>query len=246
MKRTMKITSVLLVLTVWMSGCSASFSLNGNTNTANTAKPANTASNSATNSANKSSSNTSSSNSTSKTDKPKTEIKDEEASKPKNAKKQPNAPTVPAEWVYYSDDTRGYGFSLPAGSTGDSASENGVDTFVAVTPDDITVIVFAFKDATLTKNDLLDRAEKGLNAMGETVTTGELKGESEDYAVADASSTASDGTKSKLKVLVATDVTDNYVMFVRSDEASYDAKKATMDMIWGSFEMYSGGSSGSN
>jgi hypothetical protein len=32
-------------------------------------------------------------------------------------------------------------------------------------------------------------------------------------------------------------------MFVRSDAAGYDAKKAAMDMIWGSFEMYSGGGS---
>lgn len=216
-----------------MTGCTASITTN--TTSSSPAKPANASS--------PASSSNSSNSSKPSSDKPKTEIKDEKAEKPKEAKKQPNAATVPAEWVYYSDEVKGYGFSLPKGSTGDSTSEGGVDTFVAVTPDDITVIVFAFKDSTLTKKDLLDRAEKALNAMGETVTTGELKGESDDYAVADASSVSKDGTKSKLKVLVGTDVTDNYVMFVRSDEASYDAKKATMDMIWGSFEMYSGGAS---
>jgi len=235
MKQTTKITSVLLAMTIWMTGCSASVSLN--TNTSNTAKPANTASNSA--------SNSSKSNS-SKSEKPKTEIKDEKTSKPKDTKKQPNAPTIPAEWIYYSDEARGYGFSLPAGSESETDAGSGVDTFVAVTPDNLTVIVYAFKDSTLTKEDLLDRAEKALTAMGETVTTGELKAESEDYAIADASSTASDGTKSKLKVLVATDVSDNYVMFVRSAESDYNAKKATMDMIWGSFEMFSGGASGNN
>jgi hypothetical protein len=236
MKRTIKLICVLLTFTLWMTGCSAT--LTTNTTTANTAKPANSASNTAS---------TSKSNTTSsKTDKPKTEIKDEKASKPKDTKKQPNAATVPAEWTYYADEARGYGFSLPAGSTGDSTSSNGVDTFVASTPDDISVIVYAFKDSSLSKEDLLDRAEKALNAMGETVTTGELKGESEDYSVADASSVSADGTKSKLKVLVATDVSDNYVMFVRSDEAGYNAKKATMDLIWGSFEMYSGGASGNN
>lgn len=239
MKGITKITSVLLALTIWMTGCSASVSLN--TNSTNTAKPANSASNSASNSGKSNSSNTSSNS-----DKPKNEIKDEKSSKPKDTKKQPNAPTIPAEWIYYSDEAKGYGFSLPAGSASENGASSGVDTFVAVTPDDLTVIVYAFKDSTLTKEDLLDRAEKALTAMGETVTTGELKAESEDYAIADASSTASDGTKSKLKVLVATDVSDNYVMFVRSAEADYNAKKATMDMIWGSFEMFSGGASGNN
>ncbi len=237
MKQTVKLTCVLLTLTLWMTGCSASFSTN--TGATNAAKPANSASNSTT-----ASSNTTKSNTMSNSTKPKTEIKDEKAAKPTNAKKQKDAPSVPAEWVYYADEARGYGFSLPAGSSGESSVEGGVDTFVAVTPDDLTVIVYAFKDSTLTKEDLLDRAEKALEAMGEKVTTGELTGESDDYAVADASSVSADGTKSKLKVLVATDVSDNYVMFVRSDEASYNAKKATMDMIWGSFEMYSGGASG--
>ena len=238
MKKTIKLTGVLLTLSLLLMGCTASVTTN--TNTATTAnKPANAPSNTA-NTSKPSNSNTSSK------EKPKTEIKDEKAAKPKDTKKQPNAATVPAEWVYYADEVRGYGFSLPAGSAGESSVEGNVDTFVAVTPDDITVIVYAFKDATLSKEDLLDRAEKALNAMGETVTVGKLTGESEDYAVADADSVASDGTKSKLKVLVATDVTDNYVMFVRSDVASYDKKKATMDMIWGSFEMYSGGSSGNN
>ena len=238
MKQTIKLTGVLLTLSLLMIGCSASFSTN--TSTSNAAKPSNAASNSTT-----ASSNTSKSGSTSKKEKPKTELKDEKAAKPKDAKKQPNTVNIPAEWVYYADEAKGYGFSLPAGSAGES-QVGDVDSFVAVTPDDITVIIFAFKDASLSKEDLLERAEKSLNAMGETVTTGELQGESDDYAVADASSVSADGTKSKLIVLVATDVSDNYVMFVRSDEGSYNAKKATMDMIWGSFEMYSGGSSGNS
>lgn len=210
----------------------------------NANKPATNATNSTTSNAN--SANTSKSNTASNSDsKAKTEIKDEE--KPKGeTKKQKNAPTVPAEWVYYADEAKGYGFSLPKGSTGESTSEDGIDTFVAVTPDDITVIVYAFKDPNLSKEDLLERAEKAMEAMGEKMTAGELKAESDDYAIADASAESKDGTKSKLKVLVATDVTDNYVMFVRSDAASYDSKKATMDMIWGSFEMYSGGASGGN
>jgi hypothetical protein len=240
MRETIKLTCVLLALALWITACGGGTPATNNTG--NSSKPANAANNAA------NSGSTNKANTTSNADtKPKTEIKDEKASKPAGeTKKQKNAPTVPAEWVYYADEVKGYGFSLPKGSSGDNASEGGVDTFVAVTPDDITVIVFAFKDANLSKEDLLDRAEKAMTAMGETVSAGKLTGESEDYAVADADSTSKDGTKSKLKVLVATDVTDNYVMFVRSDAASYDAKKATMDMIWGSFEMYSGGASGGN
>lgn len=235
MKKTIKLTCVLLTLTLLMIGC-------GSKTATNNAKPANAPGNTATNS----SSNTGNSNTSSNTDKPKNEIKDEKSSKPKDTKKQPNAATVPAEWIYYADEERGYGFSLPKGSEGESSVEGNVDTFVAETPEKITVIVYAFKDPNLTKEDLLDRAEKALNAMGETVKTGKLTNESEDYAIADATSESKDGEKSNLKVLVATDVTDNYVMFVRSSAADYEKNKATMDMIWGSFEMYSGGSSGNN
>lgn len=222
-----------------LSACSFEFSTNGNS--ANKpANAANNATNKPANAANNATNNTAAST--------KKEIKDEKAEKPKDTKKQPNAPTVPAEWTYYSDDAKGYGFSLPAGSQeGESGrTDNGVDYFSAETPQKVTVIVYAFKDAKLTKEDLLDRAEKSLNAMGETIKTGELKGESDDYAVADGTSESKDGTKSNLKVLVATDVTDNYVMIVRSSAADYEKNKATMDMIWGSFEMYSGGASGNN
>jgi hypothetical protein len=234
MKQTIKLIGVLLTLSLWMMGCSASITTNTTATTAN--KPANTASNTAS---------TSKSNTTSTTDKSKTEIKDEKAEKPKDAKKQPKAATVPAEWIWYSDESRGYGFSLPKGSVeGEKGTTDGVDYFSAKTPDDITVIVYAFKNKNLTKQDLLDTAEKMLNSMGETVKTGTLASENDDFAVADADSVNSKGEKSKLNVLVATDVTDNYVMFVASDTASYEAKKATMDMIWGSFEIYSGGASG--
>jgi len=235
MKRNLTLAGILCAGMI-LSSCSASITT-GN-NVANTNKPANTANN-ASNSANKSNT-TSNSNST------KTEVKDEKANRPTNTKKQPNAPTVPAEWVYYADEVRGYGFSLPKGSESGNDSTDGIDTFVGETPEKISIIVWAFKDKTMTKESLLDFAEKALNELGETIKAGELKGESDDYAVADGTSESKDGTKSNLKVLVATDVTDNYVMIVRSAAADYEKNKATMDMIWGSFEMYSGGASGNN
>lgn len=235
--------AMIVASALGMSACSASITT-GN-NAGNTNKPANTANN-ASNSGNSSNSNSGNSNSTSNSKK---EIKDEKAEKPAGeTKKQKNAPTIPTDWVYYADSTKGYGFSLPSGSVeGESGrTDNGVDYFTAETPQKISVIVYAFKDSSLTKDDLLDRAVSALEAMGEKVTPGKLTGESEDYAVGDATSESKDGTKSTLKILVGTDVTDNYVMIVRSATADFEKNKATMDMIWGSFEMYSGGASGNN
>ena len=40
------------------------------------------------------------------------------------------------------------------------------------------------------------------------------------------------------------DVTDNYVMIVGTEEAKFAANEKIIDMIWGSFEMWSGGASG--
>ena len=242
-----KFTTLAMVLSVafGMSACSASFSTGNNTPANNTTnKPATNAANNVSNSSN---ANANKSNTTSNTNSAKTEVKDEKAQKPTDdkIKKQPNAPTIPAEWVYFADEVRGYGFSLPKGSESSNDSTDGVDTFFGETSDKISIIVWAFKDKTMTKEDLLNFAEKALGNMGETITVGKLTGESDDYAVADADSVSkSGGEKSKLKILVATDVTDNYVMIVRSDVATYDTKKATMDTIWGSFEMYSGGASG--
>lgn len=225
--------AMIVATALAFSACSASFSTNTNAPANNTTnKPANAANNTS-NTANKA-------NTTSNTNTTKTEIKDEKAQKPTNTKKQPNAKTVPAEWVYYADEVRGYGFSLPKGSESSNDTTDGIDTFVGITPEKITVIVYAFKDKTLTKEDLLDFAEGALKNMGETITVGKLAAEDENYSIADADSVSQSG-KSKMNVLVATDVTDNYVMIVHTDEKSYESQKATMDMIWSSFEMYSGG-----
>jgi hypothetical protein len=45
-------------------------------------------------------------------------------------------------------------------------------------------------------------------------------------------------------VLVATDVTDNYILLVGSPESEFAANEAKIDTIWGSFDMLSGGASG--
>jgi hypothetical protein len=179
--------------------------------------------------------------------KPTTAVKDSkkpEGGTAKTAKKVP----VPDNWVYVYDEKKGYGFYLPEGSTGASETVEGIDVFVASTPApaEIAVFVLAYKDSKRTKEDLLDDAVKFLEGLGETVKAGSLTAEGDDYALADATTTAEDGTKSKMKILVGTDVTDNYVMIVGTDEAKFDAHKNVIDEIWGNFEMWSGGASGNS
>ncbi len=143
-------------------------------------------------------------------------------------------------WLYVYDSSKGYGFYVPGGTTGDWGKVNKVDTFAGYTPDNVGIYVFAWKDRKATRETLMENATSILEGMGETVTTGKIVGSSSNYSVAEATSVDGNGVKSKMRVLVGTDVTDNYVMIVGCDEADYDAKKATIDAIWGSFEMWSG------
>ena len=104
--------------------------------------------------------------------------------------------------------------------------------------------MLAYQDKTLTKEDLLKDAVDFLEGMGQKVTPGKLKGESDDYAVADATTVTDDGRKGTLRILVGTDVTDNYVMILGTDTDKFAANEKIVDEIWGSFEMWSGGASG--
>lgn len=164
------------------------------------------------------------------------------AGKANTVKKNP----VPKDWVYMYESKKGYGFYLPAGSTGNFETVKGINVFSAVTPapSEIAVVVLAYKDKRLTKDDLLDDAVDFLEGMGETVEAGDLTAESEDYAVAEASTVDEHGKKSRVKILVGTDVTDNYVMIVGTDASKFEANRTIIDAIWGSFEMWSGGASG--
>jgi hypothetical protein len=100
-------------------------------------------------------------------------------------------------------------------------------------------LFLAYKDKTLTKEDLLRDAVEFLEALGQKVTPGELKAESDEYAVADATTVHPERGKGKLRILVGTDVTDNYVMIIGTEEAKFAANESIIDSIWGSFEMWS-------
>jgi hypothetical protein len=234
MKNNIILLAAISAFGMSFTGCTASFST-GN-NPANTAKSVNTASSPA---ANK----TANSNTTAaKSDKPKPALTNEK--KPEGTAKTAKNNPVPSDWIYVYDESKGYGFSVPAGTTGGHDSSEGMDAFVASTPapSELGIVVLAFKDKTMTKDDLLNVAVKFLEEMGETVQAGKLTNESADYAVAEATTTQ-DGKKGKAKILVGTDVTDNYVMIIGGDDDKYSANVKTIDEIWGSFEMWSGGAS---
>lgn len=157
---------------------------------------------------------------------------------------QKSAEPSTGNWLYVYNSRKGYGFYVPPGSTGDWGRVRKVDTFAGATPNEVGIYVFAWKDRNATKETLLSDAGNILSAMGENVTTAEFVGAGGDYAVAEAASIDAKGVKSRMKVLVGTDITDNYVMIVGCDENKYNAKKDTIDAIWGSFEMWSGGGTG--
>ncbi|MBI3654498.1 MAG: hypothetical protein HY231_26000 [Acidobacteria bacterium] len=220
-------SSSLILLSLWISACG------GKTAPAtNTSKPANSNSAAA---------------AKKEPPKPQAELKNEAKPADMKTKDVPNKVPTPKDWIYYSDEVKGYGFYLPEGSKGDSSSASGVDTFTAETPSGIGVIIFAWKDKTETKESLLNEAVRIMKEdWQETVTAGKLQGESDDYAVAEAASVDAAGKKYKMKILVGTDITDNYVMFVYTDDSKFEANKSIIDEIWGGFEMYSGGAGGKN
>jgi len=157
-----------------------------------------------------------------------------------NALGKQKTPDSTSNWLYVYDNRRGYGFSVPADTTGDWGKVQNVDTFAGYTPNNVGIYVFAWKDKNANHEKLMESATKILEGMGETITTGKMVGSSNIYSVAEAISVDQAGVKSKMKVLVGTDVSDNYVMIVGCDEKDYEAKKNTIDAVWGSFEMWSG------
>ena len=170
------------------------------------------------------------------------------ASSAKTTKKPPESTSnpVPADWITMADEVRGYEFKVPKGTEHKTDTINGVDVYAANVPApyDINVLVFAFKDKTLTKDDLTKKVEGVLQSMGEDdVKVTDVKDLSDDYGLASISSNDKDGKTTKGKVLIATDVSDNYIVMIGTAADKFAANEKTIDEIWGSFGMASGGAS---
>ena len=172
------------------------------------------------------------------------------ASSPKAAaKKAPATNPVPADWIRMYDDVKGYEFMVPQGTDHKSQTVEGVDVYMASVPApyELGVMVVAFKDKTIGKDELLKRAENVLKSLGDKdIKIDAPKELNDDYSVATYSATDDKGKPEKGKILVATDVTDNYIMLIGGDGEKYAANEKTIDEIWGSFGMYSGGYSGNS
>lgn len=235
MKNKLITISAISVLAIGFGGCSASFSTNKSTATT----PANTTANAAKPAANT----TANTAATPKTDSSKSVVQNEK--KPEgSAKTAKKEVPVPADWVHLYDEGKGYGFSVPAGTTKETGNEGGIDFSALTTPSGIDIFALAYKNKKLTKEDLLRDAVAFLQGMGQKVTPGTLKAESDDYAIADATTVLEDGGKGKLRIMVGTDVSDNYVLILGTETDKFAANEKIIDEIWGSFEMWSGGASG--
>ncbi len=155
----------------------------------------------------------------------------------------------PADWETMYDPVRGYSFEVPKGTTEEhNESKDGVDVYIGTTPkpSELTILVVAFKDKKLTIDDLFKTSEGILKEFGFLLSHSKEEMLSDDYGLALGSLTDKDGKKYKVKILVATDVTDNYIMIVGTTESEFKAHEQEIDQIWGSFTMYSGGASGNS
>ena len=154
---------------------------------------------------------------------------------------------VPDDWVTMSDDKKGYSFEVPDGTEYSTEKSNGIDVFIAGTPEPsaVGVLVMAFKDPSLSKADLVKVAMGGLEGLGaKNIKVGNLTDLSPDYSLGSYTAINDEGKPVRGKVLVALDKTDNYVILVGAEESDYKANEKIIDAIWGSFSMRSGGASG--
>ncbi len=155
----------------------------------------------------------------------------------------------PADWETMYDPVRGYSFEVPKGTTEEhNEGKDGVDVYIGTTPkpSELTILVVAFKDKKLTIDDLFKTSEGILKEFGFLLSHSKEEMLSDDYGLALGNLIDKDGKKYKVKILVATDVTDNYIMIVGTTENEFKAHEQEIDQIWGSFTMYSGGASGNS
>lgn len=156
---------------------------------------------------------------------------------------------VPADWDVVYDEARGYEFSVPTGTLSDwQTVDDTTDVYIAKLPNpaEVAVMVVAYKDENTEKDKIVGIAKKVLESLGEKdVKFSDTKEElNDDYFLVEFTSKDEKGVVSKGKVLIAVDLTDNFLMFCVSPEASYKANEKVIDELWSSFSMYSGGNSG--
>ena len=154
------------------------------------------------------------------------------------------ARTVPDDWITVRDNVRGFDFQVPNGSKRDQVTKGNFTIYGAQVPkpNEIDVLVVAFKDKTRTKEDLFDDVDDVLEAAGcKDVKLSNKKEITTNFSECIVTYIDDDGsTPSKGKALVVTDKTDNYMMIAGSPAATFKVEEPTIDAIIGSLSMDSG------
>ena len=170
--------------------------------------------------------------------------------KKKSIPTEKQAHPVPDEWTELVDDVKGFSFSVPKGTKDHQESKNGVNIYVAEVPKphEVQVMAVSFKDAKKTKSDLIKDSLKIIESVGnKDIVAGEPQELNDDYSLTDVTcADSANGVKWRIRVLVAVDVTDNYLLLVGAPESEFKQSEETIDTIWGSFDMRSGGASGTS
>ena len=148
---------------------------------------------------------------------------------------------TPKEWMRFFDDVRLFEFYAPANSTMKDDSSDGVGawTITPPQPSAFDIYLFAWKDPDVSQDDLIAKASEFQKRGGATEVKVDHIEKVNDYSqIADYTVTEKDGTKRQGDILVFTDVTDNYMLFIEADNDKYQANKDTMDAVWQSFGLY--------
>lgn len=164
---------------------------------------------------------------------------------PEAVKKNP----APKDWDVFYDDVRMYAFAEPQGSeyTQDeldcSFSTDGKLSYWDITPPkpyEFHTSFISFKDASLSQDDLVDDAQAWLSGDdGATAVKFDEPIQINNRSkLVHYDATVADGKHQKGMVLVFTDVSDNYMLFVDIDGDKYDANDEIMDGVWQSFTIY--------
>ena len=154
------------------------------------------------------------------------------------AKQQP----VPKEWIELKDESKGFDFSVPAGTKGAQQDANGTLVYMAMVPPPMKIGIVVLASSKPIKA-LADDADDIIAKVFEETN---VKVVGTTNAIADGfqlieftSQDTKDATsKSHWKALMATNGPDSsYIMIVGSPETEFKANEPTIDEVWGSFDM---------
>lgn len=149
--------------------------------------------------------------------------------------------SVPADWQIVFDEARGYELALPQAAQGNVEKINNVEVFVAKLPAaaKAEVMVATYREKPLTKEELLANAKKLLVDRGATeIETGKSEKINDDYELVELNAKNREGQVTKIKLLLATDGKDNYLLFASSPEADFSTNEKMLNEILGSFAMH--------